>query len=831
MVCVFSHPELFNYRDMLNKHFPSRWVGFLTLLVSLLLTNFSVAQVDLSSPLGVGFGANDNADDFQATADFKMDSSASRKGKLSIHATLSEGWHIYSITQPPGGPLPTKIKVKNEDGIVVGEFLPDVDPHVVDPDPVFGSRVESFEHEVTWTAPIEIPEGTNPDGYKIDVAMTGQRCVDGVCLQIDEKLTATFKGYEVKQDTNAKFVPEKGHVLFSAKTDKAAVAPGEALKFSITAEPQDGYHIYGLESGPSEGTSSMPTLVVFTKLGEWSVSEPVVQGETVEAKDGDRTILEHKQPVTWVYTLTAPKAAKAGEAQRIAAELAFQTCTDSTCDMPSSVKFDFEVPIAAESSDGVIAAVFANGSSYNSVVENQAKYAESRKEGGAWKNYSASFVLPMAFLAGLILNIMPCVLPVIGIKIMSFVNQAGSKPGHLIMLNVFFTLGILAVFMVLATLAVFFGFGWGDLYKNPVFTIVMVSVLFTFALSFVGVWEIPLPGFVGTAGGSAQSKEGFSGAFVKGIFSTLLATPCSGPMLVPAVVWAIAQPPFVTYLVFAAMGLGMASPYLVLGMFPGLAKMLPRPGGWMETFKVLMGFLLLGAVVFFVGSVSKKFQVSTLALLVFLGMACWLIGRVPAVAAQGKKVKAWGTATAITLLGVFISFYVLIPQHELEWEPYSEATLQSYLAEGRPVFVDATADWCFTCKTNEFTSFNRKKTKQFFEENNIVALKADNTEESKEINRFLDQFGNTAHGLPYYAVYHPEKDEPLHFGAQTFTGPEHFINTIKPGLGGKPDVVASNEAASDSPDQNVSANQVDDASSDSLSALPPPPPSSDGASY
>ncbi len=234
--------------------------------------------------------------------------------------------------------------------------------------------------------------------------------------------------------------------------------------------------------------------------------------------------------------------------------------------------------------------------------------ATQKADAGIWKSYPIASVLLLAFLAGLILNVMPCVLPVIGIKLMSFVQQSGSSRTRLVMLNLVFSAGIVSVFMILASLAVFFGYGWGDLYKQPTFTMVMVSVVFVFALSFVGVWEIPIPGFVGNVGGKVSQQEGFAGAFIKGVLTTLLATPCSGPLVVPAVVWAIAQPVGVSYLVFAAMGLGMAAPYLLLGFVPGLSGLLPRPGQWMVTFKVVMGFVLLGAVVFFLGSVPEKYR-------------------------------------------------------------------------------------------------------------------------------------------------------------------------------------------------------------------------------
>ena len=191
-----------------------------------------------------------------------------------------------------------------------------------------------------------------------------------------------------------------------------------------------------------------------------------------------------------------------------------------------------------------------------------------------------ALVMAMGFLGGLILNLMPCVLPVIGLKILSFLEQSGHSRRHALVLNVWYSLGLLAVFLVLATLAVTLGLGWGQLFSYNGFNITLVAVVFAMGLSFLGVWEIPIPGFVGRGKAvELAEKEGFAGAFVKGAITTILATPCTAPFLAPALTWAASQPPPETYAVFTAVGLGMASPYLVIGAFPGLLSFLPKPGG------------------------------------------------------------------------------------------------------------------------------------------------------------------------------------------------------------------------------------------------------------
>ncbi len=714
-------------------------------------------------------------------AQFLVDERTGR-GQLRIAVEIPDGWHLYSITQQPGGPQRSVIKVPESASYqITGNFEPDAPPVVQHDDPYFPVPVEYHSDFVTWTAPIRLAQGVDPQQLKIPIEFTGQICKVS-CTPINEKLTATFGGFlQSVAVGSSKFSTNSGHVLWHGTVNAGGIGAGRTVIVSITAEPQEPFYIYRYSDKPVADEAWKPTLIVFSNLEDLTVSAPETEGVlTAHPTLGD-AIQYHKSPVTWTFRITAPaKIEKPGD-RIIRGTVGFMSCTDGQCDPPGAIAFEFDLTVGQDIVEPSTIR-FAHRGDYIDIVRSFMTAQGPRiADAGAWRDYPAPLVVGLAFLAGLILNIMPCVLPVIGIKVMSFVSQSGASPGRLILLNVVFSLGIVAVFLVLATLAVFFGYGWGELYKNNTFTIIMVSVLFVFALSFLGVWEIPLPGFVGTAGGSVQQQEGLLAAFVKGNFTTILATPCSGPLLVPAVVWAVAQPVWVTYLVFAAMGLGMAFPYLVIGAVPRLAKMLPRPGEWMQTFKVLMGFALLGAVVFFFGSVTEKYAMPTLAFLVFLGMACWWIGRIHLTAELPEKLSGWGRGLGIVALGAFVAFYVLIPRHELPWEPYSRALMERYLAEGRPVFIDATADWCATCKLNESVALNRGVTKTYFASHNIVPLKADNTENSAEINALLDGLGNTTHGLPYYVLILPDRpDDPLHFGGVTFLRAEDFLKRIRP---------------------------------------------------
>lgn len=391
-----------------------------------------------------------------------------------------------------------------------------------------------------------------------------------------------------------------------------------------------------------------------------------------------------------------------------------------------------------------------------------------------------SLVLLGAFVGGLILNLMPCVLPVIGLKVLSFVTQAGESRGRVLMLNVVYSVGIIAVFMLLAALAVGLGFGWGQLFTYGVFNVVMAAVVFAMGLSFLGVWEIPIPGFVGS-GKSAeiQQQEGLSAAFLKGVITTVLATPCTGPFMASALAWAVAQPPGIVFAVFLAIGLGMSSPYLLIGLFPELIRFLPKPGAWMDTFKQVMGFFLLGTVVFLLSFLNWPYVVPTVGLLFAIWAGLWWFNRTPVTAPSGDKWRAWFEATAfvgVAWLLLFPGLDGMLPGRLGVHGLYDEMNERFVARVGnsanagpipipdqpRAVLVDFTANWCLTCKTLEATVLEAPRVRDAFDKEGVVLLKADNTDQPPEVRQFLDVLGGG--GVPVLAIFSPDNpNDPIVF--------------------------------------------------------------------
>jgi suppressor for copper-sensitivity B len=629
-----------------------------------------------------------------------------RNGRLSIEARIQSGWHIYSTTQPGGGPRPTVIDILASTAFqVTGDFVADRDATVHE-DPVFpGIPLEEFDGEVTWSAPFRLAENVEPERLNIQVTVSGQVCeTGGSCDSIsDEPVTASFAGYLEPPRAAGEFRGEEGHITIVGHVEPKVAAPGGTIHLVITAKLAPTWHVYSwAESDPKK--ISKPTLIVLRKTSGWRYGRPQssVEPKTETSGLNEEPILYyHEDTVTWTVPMEVPKDAQAGEYD-LAGAMGFQTCTPTACDLPAGVDFQARVAVAPQPVKGTIPLALT-ATSYDKVAKAAAAQVESAKSRSGsvaaadrtdWSDKSLPTVLALAFLAGLILNVMPCVLPVIGLKIMSFVQQAGGSRREILSLNLWFSLGLLTVFWILAGAAAFANRSWAEHFGNVGFMVSMIGIVFAFGLSFLGVWEIPIPGFVGSSAvQSTAEREGAIGAFSKGVLSTVLATPCAGPLMVPAVSWAIVQPSWLTFLAFTCIGLGMAAPYLLIGAFPRLIGFLPKPGPWMETFKQLMGFLLLGTAIFLFNSVDRKWAIPTLTLLLGIGVGCWWLGKTPLTAAFSARLIGWASCLAVIALAALIGFVGLVPRNQLEWIPYSRAMLDQHRAEGRTVLVDFTAHW------------------------------------------------------------------------------------------------------------------------------------------
>jgi thiol:disulfide interchange protein/DsbC/DsbD-like thiol-disulfide interchange protein len=381
----------------------------------------------------------------------------------------------------------------------------------------------------------------------------------------------------------------------------------------------------------------------------------------------------------------------------------------------------------------------------------------------------------LAFVGGLILNLMPCVFPVLGIKILGFVNQAGSDKKKVIAHGLVFALGVLLSFWTLAgVLAVLRAggdqLGWGFQLQSASFVYALAVLLLVFGMNMSGVFEF---GLGATAvGGELQMKSGYAGSFFTGILATVVATPCSAPFLAPALGAALAVSTVESFAIFTSIAVGLAAPYLLLSIFPQAVKVLPRPGAWMETFKQFMAFPLYGTVGYLVwvlaAQTSEEGFLWTLLSFALIAMAVWIYGRWNAPGASVGRTR-FGVA-GLVLVGAFglwlgwprpvgAAAPVAGQAPAVVWDAWSPEAVAKLRAEGRIVYVDFTARWCATCQTNKKLVFASDEVLRYFAEKKIATLRADWTNKDARITAELAKYQRSA--VPFNVVWLPGRAEPI----------------------------------------------------------------------
>lgn len=371
-------------------------------------------------------------------------------------------------------------------------------------------------------------------------------------------------------------------------------------------------------------------------------------------------------------------------------------------------------------------------------------------------------VLLGMFFGGLILNLMPCVFPVIGIKILGFVQQSGQDKKKIVLHGLLFTLGVLISFWILS--GILFAarqaaggeeFGWGYQLQNKWVVLSLMMMMFVMALNLFGVFEIGTSAT--SVGGNLQSKQGLSGSFFSGFLATVVATPCSGPFLGAAIGAAIVLPPVQFFTAFTVMALGLSVPYLLMSIFPKLVDYLPRPGAWMETFKQGMSFLLFATAGYllwiYASIIDLDNALNPILGLSLVALACWIYGRWTTFA-RPKKTRMMASIVAV-LVGVFGFYYSGNIKPGVPWEHWTEGRVEELLEEDKPVFVDFTAKWCALCQVNKRNAYSEEVIK-LMEERGVVALKADKTKADPKIEAALADLGRTA--IPVNVLYVPGKD-------------------------------------------------------------------------
>ena len=558
---------------------------------------------------------------------------------------------------------------------------------------------------------------------------------------------------------------KKKNVTASLVSEVKAAAPGQPFRIAVKMAHEPHYHTYGQKL--AEGVIGKPTKLTWTLPEGWKVDEmpwPATTPFTSLGKQSEG----YEGTVYLPAAITPPASAAAGASAEISVNVDGLVCDDKSC-LPfrEDAKLTLKLATVAEpdqAQNDVFAKIPALAAKTAPQAENSSKPATDEAPPGFL------FLMLSAFIGGLILNIMPCVFPVLGIKVVGIVQQAGEDRKQVVMHGLIYTLGILLSFWVLGGLVVALGKAWGFQLQSAPFTFGLAAFFLIFGLNMAGVFEIGASA-VGV-GQNLQTKHGLSGSFFSGLLATLVSTPCSAPFLGTALGFAVKLPAAQAMLLFSLIGLGLASPFLLLSAFPSLVKVLPRPGAWMESFKQGMSFLLFGTVVYMLWVLTSMVEGLPLLFLmlglVLIALACWIYGRW-SLPHKPKRTRLTAVLLAVSIASFGIALgwppkaakksnSGIIHEYGLDWEPWSEAKVKERIAAGKPVYIDYTAKWCLTCQVNKRV-YPAERLQALFKKHNVITVRADFTNEDPEIKKSFESLGKGA--IPVNALYIPGRAEPV----------------------------------------------------------------------
>lgn len=704
---------------------------------------------------------------------------------LAITVTVQEDYHVYHpILTGPG--VPTTVSFDLPPGLTVSELRFPIPYEGQDGEQTYLGLDTEFTILTTLHAAADI----DPGPATIYVRVDGLACKE-LCIPVSATADLTLPINDAPpQPANAELfedarlgvpaAPADANYLKDARLriNKDQLGVNQDAELVFTATVEDELHIQDRDPGNENLIPSRLYLepVPGMRFGDQQWPDPKVKKMpffgTVREQAGK---VEIRVPVTIIDTKFP-----AGPVT-VRALFTYQACNDAgSCFPPEAtlVRTQF-VADTPNTESALPLSAFLPG-------EFEAEKPPAASGGG-----SLWLQMLFGFLGGLILNIMPCVFPVISIKIISFVKQAGEVRKRVLGLGLAFCAGIMVWFWVFAVLT-----GLGEIpWQYPSVIIGLSALLFVFALNLFGVFEIVLPGAAATSLDQAAAREGYLGAFMKGLLATLLGTACTAPFFAGAAAYAATQPAYISFLVFTAAGLGMSSPYLLLSAFPGWLRWLPKPGAWMVVFKQAMGFVLVGTVVWLLyilaHQVGGEGVVWTVALLGFLGVSAWLIGKIQFTWSDGARVVTWAAALVIGGVGWWFCFAYMYdlsaPQDAggvkalpdvspveladtiernlvaaewgdgIPWQPYVPGVAAELSERGYTVYVDYTATWCVTCQTNKASSLEIGSTRELMQEMGVVPIKADWTNRNPRIREELLRWRRNS--VPLNLIYPADQPE------------------------------------------------------------------------
>jgi thiol:disulfide interchange protein len=687
--------------------------------------------------------ASDSADAPHVHVQFLVPSQQFGRGRpnqAGIYFKLEEGWHVYWMNPGDAGQAP-RAQWKLPDGITAGALqFPAPKRLPLGPLMDFG-----YENEVLFPLALKVSYSVKPGQgllhVKVDWLVCRASCIPG---KAELEVTREVSDHAPKAPPSP--ADEAIFKRFAPRFPKPIPA-----RFKAVFQPtKEGFRL-AVETGQLEAAAA------FFPADPEILDNPAEQKLTPTAKG---FVLGLKKDAN----LTANPAQLKG-----VVELAGGRAFDLVA-RPGSIAAAASVPaVPAETPAAPSANLQTASPAPTSQSTTPASVPASSVPPPAPPSRGLLATIGLAFLGGLILNLMPCVFPVLFLKGLALV-QSGNEERHKLRAHGFvYTLGILVSFwtlvaVLLALRAAGSRLGWGFQFQSPVFLSLMAGLLFFLGLSLAGQFEIGLT--LTSAGGSLAAKQGYTGSFFTGVLAVIVATPCTAPFMGAAIGYALAQSAIVTFAVFTALALGLAAPYVALTLQPAWTKVLPRPGAWMEVLRQAISVPIFATVIWLAWVLAQAYGASMLAALLasflLLAIAGWFLGRWPA--------KPWSTAVAALLVlgvvavGIFAPGKLAVgsetssPAIHGQWEPWSADAVAKYQAQGRPVFVDFTASWCLSCQVNERVALTQPEVQKAFADAHVALLRADWTQRDESIAQALAALGRD--GVPAYALYTPGQSNP-----------------------------------------------------------------------
>ena len=534
-------------------------------------------------------------------------------------------------------------------------------------------------------------------------------------------------------------------------------APGSTLEVAFHIALKPGWHIYGPNPGDT-GYAPAATWTAPSGTSEGDLRHPptqrlVLSGLVSNVHEGDVVLLQD---------LHLPQGLAVGTALPLAAHLDLLVCSEGSC-VPDPVDLDIKLTTGAGALDPAAAALFAKARAAiappAAASKAPAAVAPAAAETADLGGYA--LVFGAALLGGLILNLMPCVFPILSLKAMALARSGGTA-AHARQEALGYSTGVIVTILALGGALLLLrsagsAAGWAFQLQNPAVVAGLLLLVSAIALNMTGLFELPSLSMSGPMGGKGSS--GFAGSLATGALAAFIATPCTGPFMAGALGAALIMPPLAAMGVFAGLGLGMALPFLLLGFWAPARRLIPRPGQWMVTLRHVLSVPMFATALGLAWLIGRQAGVgamtTALAAALVMGLALWWYGVLQRAGHRGLSALILATASvpmiALGVVAAPVAAATTGPVDSLGGQPFADSRLEALRREGRPVFVYFTADWCLTCKVNEAAALDTADVAQAFTKGGVSVLRGDWTRQDPTISRFLKAHGRA--GVPLYLWY------------------------------------------------------------------------------